>query len=196
MSEFEHAKGVDWHDTLEAAEADAKQNGKLVLVELYSPKCAGCIATEKNTFSNPEVQQFLKDNFALVHYDVLADDDAMPRFSAAWTPTIIVRNAEGKEQRRSLGYLKPQSFIGEMSLAMIVADMTKGDYEAAQKHAHEAVKSTEGDDVRHPEARYWEAVTAYKTTHSQDPLIAGWKQLLADEPNSDWAKKVEFVKDW
>src|SRR4051794_9611921 len=95
---------IPFRDTIESAESDAKRDGKLVFLELFSPKCAGCIATEENTFSQPEVQKFIEENFVPVHYNVLEDDDAMPRFGAAWTPTMIVRNADGKEQRRSLGY--------------------------------------------------------------------------------------------
>lgn len=187
---------ITWRDSLEAARAESKQSGKPVLIELFSPECTGCMTMEKKTFSQPEVQSYIADNFIPVHFNILEDEDAMQRFTASWTPTLIVQSDEGREQRRSTGYLPPQQFVGEMALALVQEALTSEEFETAHARAQDAVQRTDGDATRHPEASYWEAVTAYKASHDQDKLIAGWKQLLAEQLHSDWAKRVEFAKDF
>lgn len=71
---------------------ESKQSGKPILFELFSPKCTGCMTMEKNTFSQLEVQSYIADNFIPVHFNVLEDEDAMQRFTASWTPTLIVQS--------------------------------------------------------------------------------------------------------
>ncbi len=67
------------------------------------------------TYSNSDVETFTKKHFILVRFDRLKQPEVMEQFHAFTTPTIIVQDAEGREHRRKLGYLDPQSFLGELS---------------------------------------------------------------------------------
>ena len=48
------------------------------------------------TYPSPEVQRYIEDNFIPVQYNVADHADAADQFNSAWTPTIIVQDAEGR----------------------------------------------------------------------------------------------------
>ena|SRR5687767_7854975 len=146
------------------------------------------------TYPNPEVDRFIAEHFVPVQYNVGEHPEAFQQFNAAWTPTIIIQDVEGREHRRSEGYLDPQRFLAEMSLALVKAALNRQEYEEAARRAEEAVGRTKGDKQREPEALYWKAVVAYRQTGSADPLLAGWNRLLDEYPDSEWAKRAEFIR--
>ncbi len=67
------------------------------------------------TYSNDDVETFIEEHFIPVRFDRLEQPGVMEQFHASKTPTIIVEDAEGREQKRNVGYLDPQSFLGELS---------------------------------------------------------------------------------
>ena len=186
-------ENISWRDSLAAAQDEAAKSGKLVFLELFSPKCAGCMNVESRTLPDPRVEALLSERFVPFRYDVLAEPDRMKEYVAAWTPTMIVLDGQGREQRRSMGFLAPEHFLSEMALAQTTAALELEHYDDAARFADEALKLSAGDALRHPEALYWQAVARYKTSHNQDDLIGGWKALIADFPDSDWAQRVDFV---
>src|SRR4028119_1099523 len=104
------APTMQWRHSLEEAQAESRQSGKPLLIELFSPKCGGCMTMESETFDNPETIRFVEEHFVPVHFDVLADEEPMTRFNSGGTPTLLVRGAAGDEFRRSQGYLDPARF--------------------------------------------------------------------------------------
>lgn len=146
------------------------------------------------TYPNPEVEQFLKQHFIPVQFNVVEQPDVMELFNTPWTPTLIVLDGDGKEHRRSQGYLDPKRLLAEMSLARLQAGIDRQEFEAARQVSGEALRLTQGDAEREPEALYWSSVAAYKATHDASNLLAGWNKLLDQFPQSDWAKKAEFIR--
>src|SRR5437868_13942676 len=117
------------------------------------------------TYPNPEVERYIQENFIPVQFNVVEQPDVMERFNAHWTPTLIVQDGDGREHRRSEGYLDPKRFLGEMSLAWLKAAINRRDFGAARDRSNEALDRTKGDPWREPEAIYWAAVAAYKATN-------------------------------
>jgi hypothetical protein len=146
------------------------------------------------TYPNPEVEQYLQQHFIPVQFNVVEQPDVMQRFNTPWTPTLLVLDADGKEHRRSQGYLDPKRFLAEMSLARLQAAIDRQDFPLAHRLADEAQRLTHGDPQREPEALYWSSVAAYKATNDAQNLVQGWNRLLDDFPQSDWAKKAEFIR--
>jgi len=144
------------------------------------------------TYPNPEVEQFIEQHFIPVQFNVVEQPQAMDRFHTPWTPTLIVQDGSGNEVRRSQGYLDPKRFLGEMALAWLKDAIDRRDYATAYERMAEALEKTKGDPVRQPEAMYWAAVTTYK--FKDEGLLAGWRKLMEEFPESEWAKKVEFIK--
>lgn len=146
------------------------------------------------TYPNPEVVSFLNAHFVPVQFNVVEDPGAMERFNSAWTPTIIVQDADGKEHRRSQGYLDPKRFLAEMALGLLKDAVDRGDYADAKQRVADATRLTQGDPEREPEAKYWASVADYKSTNNPANLMKGWNELLDRYPESEWAKRAEFIR--
>ena len=146
------------------------------------------------TYPDPEVERFINEHFIPVQFDVVEQPEVMDQFNTPWTPTLIVQDAEGREHRRSQGYLDPQRFLGEMSLAWLKDAIDRRDFQAAQERSPEALARTKEDATREPEAVYWSAVAAYKASNDPANLIGGWNRLLDEFAGSEWAKRVEFIR--
>lgn len=146
------------------------------------------------TYPNADVDQYLKQHFVPVQFNVVEQPDVMELFNTPWTPTIIVLDADGKEHRRSQGYLDPRRMLGELSLARLKAAIDRQDFAGARQVSEDARRLTAGDPEREPEAAYWASVAAYKASEDPNNLVQGWNRLLDQFPESDWAKKAEFIR--
>jgi hypothetical protein len=146
------------------------------------------------TYPNTDVAQFIDAHFVPVQFNVETDPGAMERFTSHWTPTIIVQDAGGTEHRRSQGYLDPKRMLGEMALGLLKDAVDRGDFEAAKQRVADAERFTAGDAEREPETKYWASVVAYKSTNDPNNLMKGWNDLLDRYPDSEWAKRAEFIR--
>lgn len=146
------------------------------------------------TYPNAEVEQYIQQHFIPVQFNVVEQPDVMELFNTPWTPTLIVLDADGKEHRRSQGYLDPKRFLAEMALARLQAAIDRQDFQQASSMLDEARRLTAGDAEREPEAAYWSSVAAYKASGDVQKLLTGWNGLLDRFPQSDWAKKAEFIR--
>jgi hypothetical protein len=85
-------------------------------------------------------------------------------------------------------------FIGELSLARLIAALDGHEYEAAVGLAGEALENTAGDPNREPESLYWKAVAAFEVSGDRGDLTGGWEPLLDGFPESEWAKKAGYIR--
>lgn len=146
------------------------------------------------TYPDPEVEKLIRDHFVPVQFNVVEQPDVMDRFGTPWTPTLIVEDADGREHRRSYGYLDAKRFLGEMALARLKDAVDRRDFAAAKALTEETLAQTAGDPAREPEALYWSSVAAYKTSSDPAHLMAGWNRLLEKFPDNEWARRVEFIR--
>jgi thioredoxin-related protein len=106
----------NWQTDPAKALADVKGTKKLVLIDFTgSDWCSWCMKLNKEVFSQPEFQQYAKDNLVLVELDFprakpqTADEKARnealaKKYRIEGFPTIVVLNSEGK-QVGQLGYM-------------------------------------------------------------------------------------------
>jgi hypothetical protein len=146
------------------------------------------------TYPNPQVERYLEEHFIPVQFNVVEQPEVMDRFNTPWTPTLIVQDVEGREHRRSQGYFDPRRFLGEMALARLLAALNRRDFETARERSTQTLDLTRGDPAREPEAIYWSSVAAYKASGDAQQLLQGWNRLLDQFPESDWARRVEFIR--
>ncbi len=146
------------------------------------------------TYPDPQVEQFIRRQFVPVQFNVVEQPAVMDQFNTPWTPTLIVQDAEGREHRRSQGYLDPKRFLAEMSLAVLKDAIDRRAFAAAKARSAEAMERSQGDPEREPEALFWASVAAYKATDDPNNLLLGWNRLLDQFPRSDWAKRTEFIR--
>lgn len=146
------------------------------------------------TYPDPRVQEEINKHFVPVQFNVVEQPDVMDRFNTPWTPTLIIQDAEGREYRRSQGYLDAARFIAEVALARLVSAIDRRDYQEAVARIDEVIDRTQGDPAREPEALYWAAVARYKASDDPSRLVEGWNTLLDRFPDSEWARKASFIR--
>lgn len=107
----------DLQDDLEVALG----NGKQGLMVFFSEKsCSYCKAMVETTFKEPDIAQYLKQNYDVVGLDVFSDlelvgpkgdshwvKDFAIREKAQFTPTLIVYGENGERLLRLVGYQSP-----------------------------------------------------------------------------------------
>jgi thiol:disulfide interchange protein len=120
---------ADWTTDYKAALAQAKQQNKLVLLDFTgSDWCPTCQLLEKEVFSTPSFKAFVAKHFIPVTIDAPVSKKLSPaltqqndllsnQFKIIGSPTLLVVDADGKEQGRILGYdpgSGPKAVIGQL----------------------------------------------------------------------------------
>jgi len=107
---------------LEAALAQARAQGRPVMLDFYADWCTACLEMEHETFSDPPVQARLK-GAVLLQADVTVNNDEdralLQRFQLFGPPGIIFFDAQGRQQldAQVVGFQKPQEFLRSMQQA-------------------------------------------------------------------------------
>jgi hypothetical protein len=146
------------------------------------------------TYSNPEVGRYIEQHFIPVQFNVAEQPQVIEQLHSPWTPSTIIQDADGTEHRRAYGYLDPARFLGEAALARLNTAIERREFDAARDRSADALQRTHGDPAREPEALYWDSVVAYRASGDPKPLLEGWNNLLDRFPESEWAKRVEFLR--
>jgi thioredoxin-related protein len=120
------AKG-EWLTDLPKAQAQAKKESKLVLIDFTgSDWCGWCIKLDKEVFSTSEFHEYAKKNLVLVEIDFPHKKQQSPelkktnralaeKYKIEGYPTVIVLDGDGKKVGE-LGYMKggPKAFTAEL----------------------------------------------------------------------------------
>ncbi len=109
-----HSAG--WEHGLAAAQKRAKAEKKLIFMDLWAEWCGPCQMLQKKVFPTPTAQAALAK---VVPLSIMVESlDGTPnkegkqladRFKLNAYPTLLVIDADGKELRRNVGALDPDS---------------------------------------------------------------------------------------
>ncbi|MDP3126264.1 MAG: protein-disulfide reductase DsbD, partial [Thiobacillus sp.] len=116
---FERVKDVA---ALDARLAQAKTDGREVMLDFYADWCVSCKEMERFTFSDAKVQMRLK-NAVLLQADVTATNDAdkalLKRFNLFGPPGLVFWNGAGEQSAyQVIGYEKPDKFLASINAAL------------------------------------------------------------------------------
>lgn len=110
------------------------------------------------------------------------------RFSAIWTPTILILDEGGIERWRVEGYLPKIEFRAELEMGRARLDAVRKRWaEAEQRYAH--IAQTYADSRQGPDALYWRYVSEYSRTRDHAVLATAARELRARHPSSQAAQK-------
>ncbi len=110
---------------LEQELRQAKLAGKPVMLDFYANWCVTCKEMESYTFSDPVVQDTLKQ-FILLKVDVTANNDLdkafLKQFDLFGPPAILFFNADSVEikSHRLVGFVKAQPFVAHLKQVSIL----------------------------------------------------------------------------
>ena len=122
-----HAAELKWQTDVPKAQAQAKTEKKLVMLDFTgSDWCGWCIKLNKEVFNTQEFIDYAAKNIVPVEIDFpnkkkqsaelkKANDALQKKYGIRGYPTIVVLNGEGKKVGE-LGYMKggPKAFIAEL----------------------------------------------------------------------------------
>jgi thioredoxin-related protein len=141
------------------------------------------------TYPNEKVVEFIEKH--LVPIQVLFDSRPLAtKFNIQWTPTVITLDEEGKEDRRTVGFLSPEEFIPSLMLAVAKCHFDREKFSNAIPMLEEIFKDHPKSDAA-PEAVYVRGVALYKSIHKADLLKDAYKRLLTEYPSSEWTKRAK-----
>ena len=111
---------INWQELSAETFIQAKNENKIILLNLEANWCHWCHVMHDSTYSNPEVLAYINKYFI----PVKADQDANPELSNrykdwGWPATIFI-NAKGEDVVKRAGYIAPENFL--RLLKAIVAD--------------------------------------------------------------------------
>ena len=129
------AGGAGWLTNPAIAHAQAKREGKLVMMDFTgSDWCGWCIKLDKEVFSKPEFLAYAKTNLVLMEVDFpqrkkLSGEqkkinDALARkYKIEGYPTIVLVDGDGNRVGGDLGYVEggPKAFIAQIEAAKSAA---------------------------------------------------------------------------
>ncbi len=110
------AAGEGWGTDAKAAQAQAKKDGKFVLLDFTgSDWCPPCVQLHKNVLDTADFKEFAKKSLVLVELDFprkkaqaealkKANQTLSEKYKIEGFPTLIVLNGDGRELWRQVGY--------------------------------------------------------------------------------------------
>ena len=126
------AAGEGWGTDAKAAQAQAKKDGKFVLLDFTgSDWCPPCVQLHKNVLDTADFKDFSKKSLVLVELDFpkrkpqaenlkKTNQALSEKYKIEGFPTLIILNGEGKELWRQVGYGGDgaKAVIGQMMKAI------------------------------------------------------------------------------
>jgi len=110
---FDWSGKVNWALSFNLAKQIAKNEHKLVMVDVSLSHCPPCRYLAQNVYTNEKVANYINKNFVPVFY--LADKDNIPlevqNYFTGSTPTIMFIKPNGELYFRFIGARPPQMFL-------------------------------------------------------------------------------------
>ena len=104
------SKAIRWASSYEAAIAQAKREGKPVMIDFHAVWCPNCKTMDAKTFPDERVVQATQ-NFVSVKVDTDKRMDLARKFKVYYLPTIVWISADGQTLERVETYLPPDEFV-------------------------------------------------------------------------------------
>lgn len=96
--------------TFEAAQAESKESGRLLVVDAMASWCPPCKAMDQTTWNDPAVVEFFSRHAIAFQFDVDHDRQLAGRLDVSAMPTLIVFQGETLIDRKT-GYMDPDQLV-------------------------------------------------------------------------------------
>ncbi|MGB7343025.1 MAG: DUF255 domain-containing protein [Pirellulaceae bacterium] len=124
---------IAWQTNLQSAHAQAKNEGKLLLLHFYSDNCVYCERLEEGSFKSPQVGQTINQQFVPVKIHGGNNAHLTTMFKVTKYPTDVIVTPEGTTLIHSVSPQEPARFVamlGEASRAKVAAKPKTSEFSA------------------------------------------------------------------
>jgi hypothetical protein len=112
-----------------------------------------------------------------------------------WGPTFVIADARGREVRRWVGWLPPESFVAELAFCRALAEFNRGEFAEALTGFDAIVERDTGAEI-HPEALYWQGVAGFMAGRQDwGALGRSWKRLAEKYPGNRFGTHASVIED-
>jgi thioredoxin-like negative regulator of GroEL len=141
-------------------------------------------------YPDARVSAFVSGNFIPVRLHVKKHPEAMGRFGADWTPTVMLLDSDGQERYRIEGFLPANDFLAHLELGLGHLYFKTGRFADAERQFRQVVDNLP-NATSAAEAQYWAGVAKYKggDQSALPATAAAFKQRYSD---TEWAKKASI----
>jgi uncharacterized protein len=124
---------VAWRGWSDEAFELAKNDHRLVLLDLGAVWCHWCHVMEETTYRDPKVVSLLSEHFVAIRVDQDSRPDLSNRYEDYGWPATIIFDATGRELVKFAGYIPPERMAS--LLEAVVEDPTPGPSARAETEA-------------------------------------------------------------
>ncbi|EKF74730.1 hypothetical protein A11A3_06898 [Alcanivorax hongdengensis A-11-3] len=110
---------ISWQPWSPALFEQARQQHKLVLLNLAAGWCHWCHVMDHNTYSDPRVTAYLQQHYLTIKVDQDSRPDLANRYRDYGWPATVIFLPDGSELVKRAGYIDPDAFL---SLLQTVAE--------------------------------------------------------------------------
>lgn len=178
------SQGVVWRTDLDAARAEAKQTGKLVLAHFWTESCGPCKKLEANVFAQPSVGLAISNEYIPVKINAELSPEIAQAYGVMRVPTDAVVTPDGQLVKAFVSPQTPMDYIGVVSrlAAAYKAQIGRG-YNAVaatapvQNHLQQATQQQQAAAPVAP--AFNEAYAQLMAAHSPAAAVAPTQQPVA-----------------
>jgi hypothetical protein len=113
------------------------------------------------------------------------------RYSAQWTPTLLIIDPGGTERHRIEGFLPAEDLLPQLMLGLGHSEFAREHWPAAERHFREITDRFPNSDAA-AEAMYWAGVSRYKASGDPAALKETAGAFSRSHQESSWAKKASI----
>jgi hypothetical protein len=142
-------------------------------------------------YPDERVARLIQDNFipARVHVKDPDFKRVSQRFTAPWTPTLLVLDPGGTERHRVEGFLPAEDLASQLMLGLGHSAFAREQWDEAERRFREVVDRYPRSEAA-PEALYWAGVSRYKGKGEAAALADTGREFTRRYQDSSWAKKA------
>ena len=140
-------------------------------------------------YPESRIDKLVSESFHPVRLHVKKHPEAMERFGANWTPTVILLDSGGTERHRIEGFLPVDDFLAQLKLGLGKAAFQRGAFDEGERWFR-AVVAEHPQSEPAPEALYWAGVARYKGKGDASALAETARAFTSSYTDSAWAKKA------
>jgi len=105
------AAQVNWRESFDAAQQEAKAASRPVLLEFYMDTCPHCMKLHQETLTDAAVIEAVNARFIPVRLEGRGNMELVRQFSVTGAPTTLVFAADGQELTRFAGFYPPTDYL-------------------------------------------------------------------------------------